>query len=380
MKAQKIHPASSETSTALARKFHDIMAPVPSNEVRENTNKNLPVNRGPSYELQSLRSPFRTKIYEGISKKAYKLVPKLQAISRCLSVSGPHNLNQITLTLDQEKGIISAEEMLSAPEIKEISLGPVADLLALINERGSDKTDNIFLFLGFDEAANIDTDVLMWVHRIMRFYIALPIWSIFLSTSNSFPTLMPPRSGMPSSRIQDRTLVRVAPFFRLQLDVEAQRRINVGDEAEIRAELCRSLNAIASVDHLTSYGRPLWRIYCSLSYERLAGFVKWKILGTSEANGIQQTLALLASRICLDQCSNADAKFFAASVDSHLRIVVRMDDANGRISTITPAEPVVSDVAASLLMAEVHPTSEICWTSCITTFCQHILRDRKSVV
>ena len=77
MKAQKIHPASSETSTALARKFHDVMAPVPSNTVRENTNKNLPVNRGPSYELQSLRSPFRTKIYAGISKKAYKLVPKL---------------------------------------------------------------------------------------------------------------------------------------------------------------------------------------------------------------------------------------------------------------------------------------------------------------
>ena len=59
--------------------------------------------------------------------------------------------------------------MLSAPEMKEIALDPVADLLALINELGSDTMDNIPLFLGFDEAANIDRDGHMWVHRIMHF-------------------------------------------------------------------------------------------------------------------------------------------------------------------------------------------------------------------
>ena len=65
--------------------------------------------------------------------------------------------------------------------------------------------------------------------------------------------------------------------------------------------MTKSLDAIASIYHLTSYGRLLWRIYCPLSCER-------KISGTS--------LALLASRICLGR---ADARPFAAPVD---RIVV----------------------------------------------------------
>ena len=92
MEDQKIHPVSFETSAALARNFYDIMALAP--------NKGLSVNRRPYHKLQSLSSPFRMKIYADISKKAYELVTKLQAISLRLRAGGARDLNQITLTID----------------------------------------------------------------------------------------------------------------------------------------------------------------------------------------------------------------------------------------------------------------------------------------
>ena len=85
------------------------------------------MNRRPYHKLQSLRSPFRTKVYADISKGAYELVTILQATPLRPRVSGTHNRNQITLTLYQEKSINDAEEVLPAPEMKEAAPDPITN-------------------------------------------------------------------------------------------------------------------------------------------------------------------------------------------------------------------------------------------------------------
>ena len=84
--------------------------------------------------------------------------------------------------------------------------------------------------------------------------------------------------------------------------------------------------------------------------------------------------AVLASRICLDACTNSDecTKLVSTAVNSHLRLVVGMDEEHSVFKTITPSEPVVAHTAAGLLMDSGSPAQT--WATAISTLTTALLQ------
>ena len=58
------------------------------------------------------------------------------------------------------------------------------------------------------------------------------------------------------------------------------------------------------------------------------------------------------------------------SVDRYLRLVVGFDELQGRTKTITPAEPIAADAAASIL----NTSPNLNWASCIDTLWRFLLQ------
>ncbi|KAF8456733.1 hypothetical protein BDZ91DRAFT_523192 [Kalaharituber pfeilii] len=209
------------------------------------------------------------------------------------------------------------------------------------------------VLLVLDEAANIPGTILPSIRHLLRVFTLQPLWTLFLSTYNSIPKLQPALKEDPSARIRRRQFERHEPFVGLQLDIELDKRF--GDQELAKEELSKPLGSFATPDHLTLFGRPLWRIHSQSPLETLCSFVEMKLLGGTvvfDFNNQNHVFAVLSFRILLDPCINCEesTKLVTESVNSHLRLVIGMDQEASSFRTISPSEPIVAHVAASLLM------------------------------
>jgi len=146
-------------------------------------------------------------------------------------------------------------------------------------------------------------------------------------------------------------------------------------------ELNKEITKFASVDHITMFGRPLWRLYASKPYNKLRGFVKMKMLGGNalfSASNVYHAFTVVASRVFIDLCVNTvkSVQFARETVDNHLRLLIGVDKESGVVETTTPSEPVVADVAATLLVRNDGAKSEMkTWTACIHTLSEQLFGD-----
>lgn len=101
-----------------------------------------------------------------------------------------------------------------------------------------------------------------------------------------------------------------------------------------------------------------------------------KLLGGTIAFDPQNrnhVFAVLSSRVCLDPCSNCDEStaLIAEAVNSHLRLVVAMDQEASCFRITSPTEPIVAHTAASLLIGggnlPCQRNASYIWSSCIST-------------
>lgn len=227
----------------------------------------------------------------------------------------------------------------------------------------------------FDEAANLDTAVLYWLRRLQRIYNDLPFWSLVLSTNSCILTTVPSNRKEPRSPTKECELRHLEPFLGLQLDVELQKRL--GDPSQLQDELQKPLVRFASCDHLTMFGRPLWRLLSNCHQLAVGDFVRMKLCsGASiDPRNTDHVFAIIASRLCLDPPINpAAAGLVSNAVHRHLRLVVAIDETQTTLTTMTPSEPIVADAAASILMSLPRPGADHYWTTCITTFRNRLLQ------
>ena len=225
--------------------------------------------------------------------------------------------------------------------------------------------------LVMDEASNIPALVFPYLRRLLRLFRHHPMWAFYLSTYNSIQRLQPEIKHDPSARIREAVFQRHDPFLGLQLDIELN--VRYANPIICRNELQKPLVEFSSADNLTLYGRPLWRLYATSSLVALRSFVELKLLGGTRSpfnpSNKDHVFAVLASRICLDPCLNNEesTRLIQTAVNSHLRIVVGMDQEDRIFRTITPSEPVVAHTAASLLMGSIGSTSgePMMWKRCI---------------
>ena len=262
--------------------------------------------------------------------------------------------------------------------LNKLIIDPVAALIALLTNH-QQMASGPLMMLVFDEASNLSVGMIASIRRLFRLLRTMPIWGIFLSTYNCTPHLQLGIRSDSSARIRTECLKRHHPFLGLQLDVELNHRLS----AKFQQEMGKPLSQFATPDHLTLFGRPLWRLYANSSLSKLQGFVEMKILGgTKLFNPLNRNhvFAVLASRICLDACTHSDecTKLVATAVHSHLRLVVAMDEKRSMFTSITPSEPIVAHAAASLLMErdmnhQVLHTCPYGWSTAISTLTNALL-------
>lgn len=221
------------------------------------------------------------------------------------------------------------------------------------------------VIIAFDEAALFfsgnesqpEDELMSALRRVLGLLKIYPIWTLLLSTSSCVSYFALPEHKDPSGRINTGFQKRVDPFYALMLDVQMCRRFN--DSSTRAIEFTKPLEQFATAHHMTLYGRPLWSGYRRHEPQTIRGFVLGKLLTTSgnalrayNPSNIYHVFAVLAARVSLDPCLNTEeaADLAREAVNSHLRIILDLHPFSGRMTTVTPVEPIVAEAAAFLLM------------------------------
>ena len=76
------------------------------------------------------------------------------------------------------------------------------------------------LIIVFDEAANLGDDLLYSIRRLMMAFSKLPVWSIFLSSSNQITKLYHPPRDSDDRPVRDGLLIRCPTLSGLELDLD----------------------------------------------------------------------------------------------------------------------------------------------------------------
>lgn len=156
-----------------------------------------------------------------------------------------------------------------------------------------------------------------------------------------------------------------------RLDLEDRKRMLVKEsKAE---ELSKRMADFSKPKHFSMIGRPLWLAFEGPdTLQQVAG---GKLLGgrrhaKSDSNDTDHVLAALSSRVALDVClqNPVSLPLVRTAVNSHLRVVISMDQGTGVLHTATPSK-LVLELAAMKLHCE-----ENNWTASIKTLTQELLQ------
>jgi len=221
----------------------------------------------------------------------------------------------------------------------------------------------------FDEAANLSDEYFAVLRRTMLAFASQTIWTLFLSTNSMIGRFIGPVQQDPSSRVRQRLLKRFRPFYAFPIDVEATRCLESLDGYRKRPMI-----EFTTVNHMSAFGRPLWNAYSTEDPMAVQQFVQPKLLcGSSLAvKGpltlwTQQVFALISARVSLHAVkSSVEAiELDENAVNKHLRVMVGWGEDPRVIHSTTISEPLVSDAAATLLMAK--PQGAFVWRNALET-------------
>ena len=182
----------------------------------------------------------------------------------------------------------------------------------------------------------------------------------------------------PPSSDQTNSLKRLSlfpPFVSFRLDIEDRKRMLEPESRE--KELSKPMAGFSEPSHMSMFGRPLWFTYGGP--DKLEEVAKWKLLGGRrhtkyDPDDKHHVLAVLSFRVALDVCleNPVSLPLVRTAVNSHLRVVVSMDQRTGVIHTATPSEPVLA-LAAMKLLCEGNNWGNN-WTTSIKTLTQELLQ------
>ncbi|KAI9771989.1 MAG: hypothetical protein M1840_001277 [Geoglossum simile] len=134
------------------------------------------------------------------------------------------------------------------------------------------------------------------------------------------------------------------PFVSFRLDVEDRKRMRKPKSRE--KELSKLITGFLKAKHIAMFGRPLWFAYNGP--DKLHKVAKWKLLSDRrnarfDLKDKHHVLAVLSFRLLLDICieNPVSLDLVRMAVNSHLRVVISMDQRTGILSTAMPSEPVL---------------------------------------
>ncbi|KAA8908792.1 hypothetical protein FN846DRAFT_1010507 [Sphaerosporella brunnea] len=240
------------------------------------------------------------------------------------------------------------------PAIQNILIEPlrqlVVDLIAM-----APNPETAALFFAFDELANLladgrDQRRVLALRRVVRVLRELPVWTFGLSTQAPISLLAPSLKEDPSRRVVRGDLAPVEPFYSFPLDVKA-RLLLMDDKASC---LALPFDRFGEIAHLVTFGRPLWLGYANADRNMVLNFAINKLLCTNtyDPQNKDHILAVLAHRVGLQLCRTSFESLAAGrtAVESHLRVIIKLDCKTGLFETTCQSEPIVSAAVAEELM------------------------------
>ncbi|KAF8554213.1 hypothetical protein OG21DRAFT_1484826 [Imleria badia] len=218
------------------------------------------------------------------------------------------------------------------------------------------KVDDPFVVLAFDEVHTLTKLVeppagsdnqwsrFIELRRAIRGLKKESLFALFLSTSGTLYSI----SATTSSDGMIHTENFMLPFCELGFDQFAL-RINFS-----RLVL---LSRVTSVEHLTSYGRPLWRPHYLEWKDSVMDFAVNKLLGGMNyidgelTDG--QKLACLAQRVPIEFLSAHYISHVSdkekEQVNSHMRVILKVDRGLQTMATTSPSEPILAEAASTIM-------------------------------
>ena len=241
--------------------------------------------------------------------------------------------------------------------------------------------DEASSLLKTEESGKISSGQYIALNRIMSCLKESRIWFFFISTKSQVGTILPLGDARgtgdyaedPSLRFinESNRLKRIPPFLALLLDI--QDRSTMQDSTRIQDELRKSLSDFGEPKHMAMFGRRLWFAY-SDDPKEMDKVAKLKLIGgvqrgLYEPHNVNHVFAALSFRLSLDPCMhNSDTlPLIGTAVNSHMRVVISIDEEAGTMHTITPSEPIIAKVAMEYLCAEYN------WATSITTLVRELL-------
>lgn len=264
-----------------------------------------------------------------------------------------------------------------------------SDLTTTLREFQRDDSGEPLLVMAIDEASGLlgpenssgklSAGLYYALNRIISCLQKYPIWFFFLSTQTEIRMLIPPedieRDGNicndPSARLDVKTSLQCfPPFLALQLDIEDRKRMQ--NQVFRREELQKSLNEFAAPEHMAMFGRPLW---LGFDAQNLNDLTMSKLVGGKDApydpRNVHHVFAALSFRFSLDPClqNPRSLPLTRTAVNSHLRVVISMDQETGVMETITPSEPIMAKAAMDCLLLKQN------WSESIKTLTNELLEN-----
>ncbi|KAF8586048.1 hypothetical protein K439DRAFT_1003314 [Ramaria rubella] len=238
------------------------------------------------------------------------------------------------------------------PEPKFVGKNAMVDafikLLESCPELSCDKNHEPKVVIAIDEASILCTesdgvrpsDVICTAISLFSNRRHSAIWVVFASTEAHMADLAAPNKTSASLRVYQGGEVLYQPFTELGWDQHTYplNKIN--------------LNEIATFDHISRYGRPLWfnsKKYLSGGVEEVVRTAQVKLLKDNHyAHTKHQALALLSQRFALDIIFGHPkaVQHVDEAVASHLRICITTTEDRSWRFTAYPSEPLLSHAAA----------------------------------
>ena len=256
----------------------------------------------------------------------------------------------------------------------------IENLLHKYNKRLGPESLQIIM-INFDEAANLvlseNDNRFHALRRILSTLINTCLWTTFLSTNSAIEVLAPKLKHERSDRVARGLVIRLPPFTAFKLNLENDTlEANNGTR-----ELSRPINSLGTIEHVSKFGRPLWKAYAGGSEDsnydwNIIRFVHNKLVGSGnfDPNDENHVFAVLSFRISLDPITNVpSAELCKNAVDFHLRALVSMDSRNRILETITPSEPLVADIAAQILNGRFTPNNASLWPDTLRKLAGNLL-------
>ena len=294
----------------VATAFHDEMSP-------RDPNSTETFHGDPTEEHTEFRSNFRITFIKGTVKAAKALYLKL--------------INHDAWT----DAYLDSQTLAGHELVQEHLIQPARNLTDNLNKqyRKSGNPKELLLFV-FDEAANlwIGTEgknklPFFALRRVLGLLKDLPIWSFLLSTQSPIGSFLPPRETDRSERMCVGRLSTLEPFLTLQLNMAAAQAVD--SKVKFDEALRKPMSQFATAEHMTMFGRSLWRAYLTIAPSAFRRFVLEKLIHntTYDCRDANHVFAALASRLCLDVCmDSAEAIALACeAVNSYLRVVISID-------------------------------------------------------